>query len=294
VLGRHGSLVGFEADPDECARLNAGAAPGVEERYEPLALAASDGLATLHLTADPESASLYPPSTEAIRRHPELWRHEPRGTTTVHTTTLDGWAYSAQAGPIDVLKVDVQGAELDVLRGAQASLASVRMLELEVEFQPLYEGQPLFGDVDEFLRERGFVLWRLRDIAHCGLTAARRDERAFVTGDAVETTRTGGQITWANAVYVRSEIGDPSPHGDWHSNALDACAAAIFDLPELVVLSLTLAAEGAPAGPRRTLRRQRRRATGRANARRLHGLFWEAPRHVHGFIGARLSARARS
>jgi Methyltransferase FkbM domain len=228
---------------------------------------------------------------EAVRRHPELWRHEPRGTTTVNTTTLDSWAQSAHAGPIDVLKVDVQGAELDVLRGAETSLASVRMLELEVEFQPLYERQPLFGDVDHFLRERGFVLWRLRDIAHCGLTPARRDERAFVTGDAVETTRAGGQVSWANAVYVRREIGDPAPHGDWRTNARDACVAALFDLPELVVLSLTLAAQGAPAGPRRTLRRQLRRASRRANGRRLHGLFWEAPRHVRGFVGARRGAR---
>ena len=98
ALGPHGSLVGFEADPEECARLNARAVAG-EERYEPIALAASSGHATLHLTADPQSASLYPPNQEAVRRHPELWRHEPRGTTTVATTTLDAWAEHGQSTP---------------------------------------------------------------------------------------------------------------------------------------------------------------------------------------------------
>lgn len=290
ALGAHGSLVGFEADPEECARLNA-AAVADGERYEPIALAASSGHATLHLTADPQSASLYPPNEEAVRRHPELWRHEPRGNTTVATTTLDAWAHSTQSGPIDVLKVDVQGAELDVLRGAELSLPTVRGLELEVEFQALYVGQPLFGDVDRFLRERGFILWRLRDIAHCGLTSSRRDEPSFIVGDAVETTRVGGQITWANAVYVRSQLGDRDVHQDWQTSARDACVAAMFDLPELVELALERAVAGASAEPRRTLARQLTLARRRANIRRLHGLFWGAPAHVRGFVNARLRQR---
>jgi FkbM family methyltransferase len=288
ALGRHGSLVGFEADPVECARLNAGVTHG-EVRYEPVALSDAPGLATLHLTADPQSASLYPPDVDAVRRHPELWRHEPRGTTTIATTTLDAWAESRGAAPIDVLKIDVQGAELDVLRGAERSLASVRGLEVEVEFQSLYVGQPLFGDVDRHLRERGFVLWRLRDISHCGLTKSRRDETAFVSGDAVETTRTGGQITWANGVYVRSDIGDPSFGGDWQRSTRDACVAALFDLPELIVLTLSRAQADAPAGPRDTLARQLELARRRANRRRLHGLFWGAPQHARGFARAHLS-----
>ncbi|HEX4034142.1 MAG TPA: FkbM family methyltransferase [Solirubrobacteraceae bacterium] len=286
ALGSHGVLIGFEADSEECARLNASASEAGSERYEPLVLAAREGPATLHLTADPESASLYPPNTDAIRRHPELWRHEPHGSTTVQATTLDRWA---QDRPVDVLKVDVQGAELDVLRGGESTLATTRALEVEVEFQPLYVGQPLFGDVDAFLREHGFVLWRLRDIAHCGLTSVGRDEAAFVVGERAETTRTGGRVSWANAVYVRSEAADPDVRLDWTASARDACAAVLFDLPELVVLNLERAAEGAQGGARRTLRRQLRKARRRAQRRRLHGLFWEAPRHVRGFVGARLA-----
>jgi FkbM family methyltransferase len=288
ALGPYGSLVGFDADGEECARLNAGAVAG-QERYEPIALAASTGEATLYLTADPESASLYPPNEDAIRRHPELWRHEPRGTTTVATTTLDAWAQRTQSEPIDVLKIDVQGAELDVLRGAEAGLPSVRALELEVEFQQLYVGQPLFGDVDAFLRERGFVLWRLRDISHCGLTRARRDESPFPAGDAVETTRSGGRIAWANAVYVRGELGDREAAQDWQQSARDACVSTLFDLPELVLVALERAVTDAPAGPRRTLQRQLALARHRANRRRLHGLFWNAPRHLDGFVRARLA-----
>jgi FkbM family methyltransferase len=287
ALGPYGSLVGFDADAEECARLNTGAI-AEEEHYEPIALAASVGQATLYLTADPQSASLYPPNEEAVRRHPELWRHEPRGTTTVATTTLDDWAQRGHRAAIDVLKIDVQGAELDVLRGAERCLQSVRALELEVEFQALYVGQPLFGDVDQFLRERGFILWRLRDIVHCGLTKSRRDEASFIVGDAAETTRLGGQVTWANAVYVRAELGDPDLTQPWQASARDACVAALFDLGELVELALARSLADAPTKPRRTLKRQLSLVRRRANRRRLHGLFWGAPQHARGFAEARL------
>jgi FkbM family methyltransferase len=290
ALGAGATLVGFDADSDECARLNA-AAISTQERYEPIALSDSEGTATLYLTADPQSASLYPPNLDAVRRHPELARHEPHGTVTVATTTLDRWAESAHAAPIDILKIDVQGAELNVLRGAQASLPAVRALELEVEFQPLYAGQPLFADVDIFLREHDFVLWRLRDLAHCGLTHSRRDERAFPVGDAVEKTRIGGQISWGNAIYVRAELGDPDSARPWQTSARDACVAAVLDLPELTLLALERAAAGTSGEPRRILARELQRARARANSRRLHGLFWEAPRHVRGFVGARARPR---
>ena len=57
---------------------------------------------------------------------------------------------------IDLLKVDVQGAEMLVLRGAERTLPRVRMVFVEVSFRPLYEGSAVFTDVYGLLRERGF------------------------------------------------------------------------------------------------------------------------------------------
>jgi len=88
-LGEHGLLVGFDPDPDECARLNAAAGDAGRERYEPLALAATAAELALHVTTDPQSSSLYAPNPAAIRRYPELWRHHERATETIQTTTLD-------------------------------------------------------------------------------------------------------------------------------------------------------------------------------------------------------------
>jgi FkbM family methyltransferase len=284
-------LVGFDPDPAECARLNEAAGASAQERYEPLALAARAGEATLYLTADPQSSSLYPPDPGAVRRYPELWRHEPRGTQTILTTTLDCWARDADIGRIDALKVDVQGAELDVLRGGEQSLESVRVIETEVEFQGLYQGQPLFTDVDRFLRERGFSLWRLREIHHCGLSPAARAEPVFGVGDYVEHTRLGGQIAWANAVYVRDELADAQRPLTWLVRARDACVASIFGFPELVELALGEAVGTAPEPAKATLLGALERARRRANWRRVNDLFARAPTHARGFVNARVLRR---
>jgi FkbM family methyltransferase len=287
ALGPHASLIGFDADPAECARLNEAVADGTGERYEPIALGAADGPATLHVTADPQCSSLYPPDEEYVRRYPELWRHAPRSTQPIDISTLDTWAEHAEAGPIDALKIDVQGAELDVLRGAQRNLGSVRVVELEVEFQPLYRGQPLFGDVDEYLRERGFTLWRLREIKHCRLSPTRRAEEPFAVGDAVERAGGGGQIAWANGVWIRSALVDPVAADDWIVHARDACLSAVFDAPELVELALSRAVNAAPQGPRATLAEQLTRVRRRAARGRLRGAWRATPLLIHFLLRGR-------
>jgi FkbM family methyltransferase len=288
-LRPHALLVGFDPDPAECARLNELAGDPAQERYEALALAASEGERTLYLTADPQSSSLYPPNPRAIGRYPELWRHEPRGTETIITSTLDSWARRSDVRSIDALKVDVQGAELDVLRGGQQSLDSVRVIEAEVEFQELYEGQPLFTDVDAFLRDRGFGLWRLREIFHCALARAGRAEPVFGVGEYVEHTRLGGQIAWANAIYVRDELADASAPVSWLARARDACVSSIYGFPELTELALREAVASAPEPARATLASVLKGARRRASLRRVDDLFRRAPAHARGFFQARIS-----
>jgi FkbM family methyltransferase len=63
--------------------------------------------------------------------------------------------YTADHTAPDLLWMDVQGAELDVLRGAEAVL---------VAFRPVYLGQPLFREIHSYLRGRGFTLVRLSGI----------------------------------------------------------------------------------------------------------------------------------
>ncbi|HWD58332.1 MAG TPA: FkbM family methyltransferase [Stellaceae bacterium] len=58
----------------------------------------------------------------------------------------------------DLIKLDVQGYELEVLKGAKASLTSVKALIVEVSFAEFYEGQCLFEELVGFVAEQGFRL----------------------------------------------------------------------------------------------------------------------------------------
>jgi len=79
----------------------------------------------------------------------------PRRTVRLETTTLDELAHDMQA-PI-FLKIDVQGAELEVLDGAKSTLGRCELVQLEVALVPYNEGAPTMLDVLTYMNERGFV-----------------------------------------------------------------------------------------------------------------------------------------
>lgn len=57
---------------------------------------------------------------------------------------------------LDFLKMDVQGAEIDVLEGSTKLLSSLKWIYLEVSFVKCNEGAPLFDDVYMYLRKLGY------------------------------------------------------------------------------------------------------------------------------------------
>lgn len=213
VLG--GDLVwhGFEPDPEEAARLAASLADRPGHHVAATALAATEGPVTIHLAAHPACSSLLPADPGALDRHPDLCVAAPAGTTTVEATTLDHWATRTGVTWIDLLKLDVQGGELDVLTGASDVLTRTSVVESEVEFNPVYLDQPLFGDIDRHLRDRGFTLWRLGGLVHYGLRWADDGfdlpDRQFFGSQPVAFTGRGGQLSWATGWWVHADLVAP-------------------------------------------------------------------------------------
>lgn len=89
---------------------------------------------------------------------------------------------------VDVLKIDVQGAELDVLRGAPETLAKTELVVAEASLLPYNEGAPLVADVVACMASAGFqVIGVVAIHAVAGLQAqvdlafARRESRVFRT-----------------------------------------------------------------------------------------------------------------
>jgi hypothetical protein len=131
----------------------------------------------------------------------------------VETTTLDEWARNNDVHIVDYIKIDTQGTELEILKGGINVLKNVRTLEVEVEFNPIYVGQPIFSDVDLFLRSEGFVLWKLTNQVHYSKNGSPEeplgdDVICYDDRHRVQHDIFGGQLYWANAHYVRKSILD--------------------------------------------------------------------------------------
>ena len=203
-------VYGFDPDREECQRL--------EKRYEgesvsivPLGLAGTSGKRTLHITQEPACSSLLPPDKSLTENYPALWCARQVSTLEVETTTLDEWATSAAVPLVDYIKLDTQGTELEILKGGIQVLKSVRCIEVEVEFNPIYIGQPVFSDVDLFLRSQGFVLWKLTNQVHYSSAGAPdapigKDAIYYDEKHQIDHPLYGGQLYWANAHYIKKDV----------------------------------------------------------------------------------------
>ena len=152
--GYGGRIVSFEPQSAAFAALERAAAADELWTARRVALGAEDGEATLHIAANSSSSSLLEMAPRHVASAPES-RYV--GEERVELRTLDSLRGELLAdGERVYLKVDVQGAELDVLRGAERTLAQTELVEAELSLVPLYEGAPSFDQVIRHLAEREF------------------------------------------------------------------------------------------------------------------------------------------
>ena len=141
----------------ELLRSRYGSHPGV--RVVAAAVGETDGAAELRIYEQSEMNSLLPLEScdQTVRVGANLPVLE---TERVDVVTLD--TFTVKNGPerIDLLKMDCQGAEMAVLRGARRLLDECRLtcISMEVMFQPLYVSQSGLEDYRAFLEPHGFAL----------------------------------------------------------------------------------------------------------------------------------------
>lgn len=140
--------------------------PRSNVRVMQLALSDRIGLAPFHVSSGSptgvpasdwdygnKSSSLLPPARH-LEVHPWVRFDE---VVEVETDTLERVCAREGVTSIDLVHLDVQGAELKVLLGAGQLLPRIGAVWLEVEAIPLYEGQPLKPDIERFMRRYGFT-----------------------------------------------------------------------------------------------------------------------------------------
>ncbi|MEM8949232.1 MAG: FkbM family methyltransferase [Pseudomonadota bacterium] len=180
-LGAAAYVYGFEPDEEECARLNAtleaGDYPFGELRFLPTALGPREERRTLNITRHSGASSLLLPNPDVASRFAARERYfDVTRTVPVDTRPLDDVIQDHGVINPVYMKIDVEGFELEILKGAERLLSSgLLALRSEIAFLPTRLGQPDFGEISRYLKPFGLMpmgflylaTWRsLTDVKH--------------------------------------------------------------------------------------------------------------------------------
>jgi FkbM family methyltransferase len=185
------TIVGFEPLKEECERLNERWRGTQQRTYLPVAL--GDGKThTLNVCALRGTSSFLRPNIMDASRFQSFaeWMRVER-TDRLRTARLDD---IAEVRGADFIKLDVQGYELEVLRHGRRLLRDVTIIHCEVEFVQQYENQPLFSEVERFLRSQGFEFHAFRGYGSRARKPLLLEQNPLAHGK---------QWLWADAVFVK-------------------------------------------------------------------------------------------
>jgi FkbM family methyltransferase len=211
VFGDQLRAYAFEPDDEECRRLAAAAPDNL--KYIPRALGRQRGQQTLYQTAHSDSAGLYRPDMGYFGRFLKRDNSEIVSERTIEVSALDDVLAEFAVPSVDFMKLDIEGAELDVLKGGAGSIGKPSMLGLvsEFRFHAEINGSPPFSELDLFLKGHGFSLFDLEFHHHSrialpypGLQHYRRSN-----GELFFAYTTRGQVQDGNALYLRDLLRPP-------------------------------------------------------------------------------------
>jgi FkbM family methyltransferase len=156
-------VIGFEPDSREFEQL----IDSSRQKWFNIGLNHSTGIFPIYITKYQTNTSLYKPNFKFINRM--CYRQDDfkiERELNVECDTLDNIIIDKNFN-LDFIKLDTQGSELDILKGCESVLnRDIFAVEVEVEFAELYENQPLFADVDIFMRSKNFILMDLGNMVH--------------------------------------------------------------------------------------------------------------------------------
>jgi FkbM family methyltransferase len=143
----------YSIEPHEAGRQSLDRLRSFLPQIEILPCAAGDreGMGQLHVSRKTDSSSLLPILDSYVSAFPGT---EEEGTVSIQVRKLDELFRGRDLDPPTLLKIDVQGTELAVLRGAEETLRRVDAIFVECSFVEFYRGQALAADVITYLHDR--------------------------------------------------------------------------------------------------------------------------------------------
>lgn len=171
----------FEPFPDSFERLRETAVARPPAMAYQMALGEEAGEADFHVNQAYHTRNSLLVRPKSGRRYYRDGSELP-DTVRVNVVTLDEFCARAAIERINLLKLDVQGAELQVLRGGRRLLEkqAIDLIFTEIMFVPHYEDGPLFNDIHSALSNYDYSLYGLYDLI----------------------VASNGQVRYANALYL--------------------------------------------------------------------------------------------
>ncbi|GHG94938.1 FkbM family methyltransferase [Pseudodonghicola xiamenensis] len=226
---------GFEPDDEAFAALGADQRPGTHYINKAVG---TPGAANFYPHPQSGLGSLYPIQRESVAFLGHRgWYRDDITPIPVEVVALDDLD---DLPPPDMLKIDVQGAELDVIRHGREKLSQAVCVVPEVRFYRIYEGEPLWGKLDVELHQQGFVLHKLM---FSKAAMIENSKAGRLKGKSVRS-----QLIDGDAVYIRN----PETPDDWSDEQwkqLAIASGAVFDSFDLTIHCLDRLEERGVIGP---------------------------------------------
>ena len=159
----------FEPLPDMLDLLGKRFANDSRVHVQPFAVADTEGTAEFNINAKSDTSSLLKTDLGNV---PESYHSVQRTERTIEVaiTTIDSFCAKNAIDQIDILKIDIQGAEYAALQGAARMLSEHRIgiIYTEAFLLPFYSNQPLLGDLARLLGEHGYKIHNLYNVSFSG------------------------------------------------------------------------------------------------------------------------------
>ena len=187
-------IIGFEVDKNICKKMNSVSKIGV--KYFPFAIGKKKEIRKFYETNHPMCSSLYKPNHNLLSLYNNMEISFLKEESEIETIDLDTFVSENKIGNVDFLKIDVQGAELDIFKGATKTLKNSLFIISEVEFLKIYENQPLFGDVSNFLSDNDFMF-------HKFLGIGGRSLKPLILNN---NKNFPSQHLWSDAIFIKNVL----------------------------------------------------------------------------------------
>jgi FkbM family methyltransferase len=180
-------VITFDPDP----RADTVKTKGKFENFN-IGLWSKKDIKKLYLKKYPQASTFYNLNETLLSSFLNYPCHENVGEQDFEVNSLENILIPKNIYP-DFIKVDAEGADLEILKGSKKFLNSSCLgIQCEVSFATRHLDAPYFSDIDEYLRKFGFVLMKL-------------DNERWIRKNNCFSSVSNPQIVWGNAVYVLSK-----------------------------------------------------------------------------------------